>query len=69
MDKKNHTFEENMHRLEQIIRSMERGEVAGTDSVTVSRNAASKGGTSVFLDEGTAYPFSSASPTSHTTHH
>lgn len=40
-----------------FFEAMERGEVSGTDQVTVSRNAASKGGTSVFLDEGTAYSF------------
>ena len=26
MNQKNHTFEEKMHRLEQIVRAMERGE-------------------------------------------
>ncbi len=33
MNEKNKTFEENMHRLEQIIRSMERGEVALDESL------------------------------------
>lgn len=33
MNEKNKTFEENMHRLEQIIRSMERGEVALEESL------------------------------------
>jgi len=28
MNKKNKTFEENMQRLEQIVRAMERGDVA-----------------------------------------
>ena len=35
MDKKNHTFEENMHRLEQIIRTMERGEASLEDSLNL----------------------------------
>ena len=33
MNQKNHTFEENMHRLEQIIRAMERGDVALDESL------------------------------------
>lgn len=33
MNQKNHTFEENMHRLEQIVRAMERGDVALEESL------------------------------------
>lgn len=33
MSKKNPTFEENMQRLEQIVRAMERGDVALEDSI------------------------------------
>lgn len=33
MNQKNHTFEENMHRLEQIVRSMERGDVPLEESL------------------------------------
>ena len=33
MNKKNHSFEENMQRLEQIVRSMERGDVALEESL------------------------------------
>lgn len=33
MNKENKTFEENMARLEQIVRSMERGEVALEESL------------------------------------
>lgn len=33
MNQKNHTFEENMQRLEQIVRSMERGDVALEESL------------------------------------
>ena len=33
MNDKNHTFEENMQRLEQIVRAMERGDVALEDSL------------------------------------
>lgn len=33
MNEKNHTFEENMQRLEQIVRAMERGDVALEDSL------------------------------------
>ena len=33
MNKKPHTFEEQMQRLEQIIRAMERGEVALEESL------------------------------------
>ena len=35
MNNKAHSFEENMHRLEQIIRSMERGEVPLEESLTL----------------------------------
>ena len=33
MNQKNHTFEENMLRLEQIVRSMERGDVPLEESL------------------------------------
>ena len=33
MNYKNHTFEENMQRLEQIVRAMERGEVPLEESL------------------------------------
>lgn len=33
MNQKNHTFEENMQRLEQIVRAMERGDVALEESL------------------------------------
>ena len=33
MNEKNHTFEQNMQRLEQIVRAMERGDVALEDSL------------------------------------
>ena len=33
MENKKHTFEENIHRLEQIIRTMERGEVSLEDGL------------------------------------
>ncbi len=33
MNEKNHTFEENMQRLEQIVRAMERGDVALEESL------------------------------------
>ena len=33
MNQKNHTFEENMYRLEQIVRAMERGDVALEESL------------------------------------
>ena len=33
MSQKNPTFEENMHRLEQIVRAMERGEVPLEESL------------------------------------
>ena len=33
MNQKNHTFEENMRRLEQIVRAMERGDVALDESL------------------------------------
>ena len=33
MNQKNHTFEENMHRLQQIVRAMERGDVALDESL------------------------------------
>ena len=35
MDNKNRTFEENMRRLEQIIRTMERGEVSLEESLSL----------------------------------
>lgn len=37
MNQKNHTFEENMHRLEQIVRSMERGDVPLEESLKLFR--------------------------------
>ena len=37
MNQKNHTFEENMHRLEQIVRSMERGDVPLDESLKLFR--------------------------------
>lgn len=37
MNEKNKTFEENMIRLEQIVRSMERGEVALEESLKLFR--------------------------------
>ena len=33
MNQKNHTFEENMQRLEQIVRALERGDVALEESL------------------------------------
>ena len=33
MNQQNHTFEENMQRLEQIVRAMERGDVALEESI------------------------------------
>lgn len=33
MNKQNKSFEENMHRLEQIVRAMERGDVALEESL------------------------------------
>ena len=33
MNQKNHTFEENMQRLEQMVRAMERGDVALEESL------------------------------------
>ena len=33
MNQNNHTFEENMHRLEQIVRAIERGDVALDESL------------------------------------
>lgn len=33
MNQQTHTFEENMQRLEQIVRSMERGDVALEESI------------------------------------
>ena len=33
MNQKNHTFEENMQRLEQIVRSLERGDVSLEESL------------------------------------
>ena len=37
MNQKNHTFEENMNRLEQIVRSMERGDVPLEESLKLFR--------------------------------
>lgn len=37
MSTNNNTFEENMHRLEQIIRAMERGEAALDESLKLFR--------------------------------
>ena len=37
MNQKNHTFEENMQRLEQIVRAMERGDVQLEDSLKLFR--------------------------------
>lgn len=37
MNEKNHTFEENMHRLEQIVRAMERGDVPLEESLKLFR--------------------------------
>lgn len=37
MNQKNHTFEENMQRLEQIIRAMERGDVPLDESLKLFR--------------------------------
>ena len=37
MNKKNHSFEENMQRLEQIVRTMERGDVALDESLKLFR--------------------------------
>ena len=37
MNQKNHTFEENMQRLEQIVRAMERGDVALEESLKLFR--------------------------------
>lgn len=37
MSQKNHTFEENMHRLEQIVRAMERGDVHLEESLKLFR--------------------------------
>ena len=37
MNQKNHTFEENMHRLEQIVRAMERGDVPLEESLELFR--------------------------------
>lgn len=37
MNVKNHTFEENMHRLEQIVRAMERGDVPLEESLKLFR--------------------------------
>lgn len=35
MNQKNHTFEEKMQRLEQIVRALERGDVALEQSLTL----------------------------------
>lgn len=40
-----------------FFEALEEGAVAEDTMVTISQNAASKGGTSVFLDAGTQYPF------------
>lgn len=37
MNEKNHTFEDNMHRLEQIVRAMERGDVPLEESLKLFR--------------------------------
>lgn len=37
MNHKNHTFEENMQRLEQIVRAMERGDVQLEESLNLFR--------------------------------
>lgn len=37
MNQQNHTFEENMQRLEQIVRAMERGDVALEESLKLFR--------------------------------
>lgn len=37
MNQKNRTFEENMQRLEQIVRAMERGDVALEESLKLFR--------------------------------
>ena len=37
MNQKNHTFEENMNRLEQIVRAMERGDVPLEESLKLFR--------------------------------
>ena len=37
MNQNNKTFEENMHRLEQIVRAMERGDVALDESLKLFR--------------------------------
>ena len=37
MNQKNHTFEENMQRLEQIVRAMERGDVPLEESLKLFR--------------------------------
>ena len=37
MNQKNHTFEENMQRLEQIVRAMERGDVPLEESLNLFR--------------------------------
>ena len=37
MNQNNKTFEENMHRLEQIVRAMERGDVALEESLKLFR--------------------------------
>ena len=40
-----------------LFEALDDGRVSQSDMVSISKNAASKGGTSVFLDEGTKYPF------------
>jgi len=41
MNKKNKTFEENMQRLEQIVRAMERGDVALEESLKLFQEGTS----------------------------
>ena len=41
MNQKNHTFEENMHRLEQIVRAMERGDVPLEESLKLFQEGTS----------------------------
>ena len=43
MNKKTHTFEEQMQRLEQIIRAMERGEVALEESLKLFQEGTALG--------------------------
>ena len=50
MNQKNHTFEENMQRLEQIVRAMERGDVALEESLKLFQREMT-----VIVDEGGVY--------------